>query len=79
MAMRMRVYGTGPADGARPNAAHRRRLPTATTTATTERETRGDQVLAERRARGEAIEDAAAPSDEAVLLTEMRDLLATRS
>ena len=37
------------------------------------------QVLAERRARGEAIEDAAAPSDEAVLLTEIRDLLATRS
>jgi large conductance mechanosensitive channel len=37
------------------------------------------QVLAERRARGEVIEDAAAPSDEAVLLTEIRDLLATRS
>ena len=37
------------------------------------------QVLAERRARGEAVEDTPAPSDEAVLLTEIRDLLATRS
>ena len=34
------------------------------------------QVAAERRRRGEAVEDAAAPSDEAVLLTEIRDLLA---
>ena len=37
------------------------------------------QVLAERRARGEPAEDSPAPSDEAVLLTEIRDLLATRS
>jgi large conductance mechanosensitive channel len=36
------------------------------------------QVLAERRARGEATDDTPAPSDEAVLLTEIRDLLATR-
>ncbi len=37
------------------------------------------QVLAERRARGEATEDTPTPSDEALLLTEIRDLLATRS
>jgi large conductance mechanosensitive channel len=37
------------------------------------------QVLNERRARGEATDDTPAPSDEAVLLTEIRDLLATRS
>jgi len=37
------------------------------------------QILAERRARGEATDDTPAPSDEAVLLTEIRDLLATRS
>jgi large conductance mechanosensitive channel len=36
------------------------------------------QVLAERRARGEEVEDAPAPSDEAVLLAEIRDLLASR-
>ena len=36
------------------------------------------QVMNERRQRGEVIEDAAVPSDEAVLLTEIRDLLATR-
>ena len=36
------------------------------------------QVLAERRARGEATEDTPAPSDEALLLTEIRDLLAAR-
>ena len=36
------------------------------------------QVLAERRARGEATDDTPAPSDEAVLLTEIRDLLAAR-
>jgi large conductance mechanosensitive channel len=36
------------------------------------------QVIAERRARGEAVEDTPAPSDEAVLLTEIRDLLASR-
>lgn len=33
------------------------------------------QAMAERRARGEVTEDAPAPSDEAVLLTEIRDLL----
>ena len=36
------------------------------------------QVIAERRARGEAVDDAPAPTDEAVLLTEIRDLLAAR-
>ena len=36
------------------------------------------QLLAERRARGEATDDTPAPSDEAVLLTEIRDLLSTR-
>ena len=36
------------------------------------------QVIAERRARGEATEDTPAPSDEALLLTEIRDLLAAR-
>jgi large conductance mechanosensitive channel len=36
-------------------------------------------VLAARRARGEEVEDAPAPSDEAVLLSEIRDLLAQRS
>jgi large conductance mechanosensitive channel len=36
------------------------------------------QILAERRARGEAPEDGPAPSDEAVLLSEIRDLLASR-
>ena len=36
------------------------------------------QVINERRARGEAVEDAPAPSDEAVLLSEIRDLLAAR-
>jgi large-conductance mechanosensitive channel len=57
MAMRMRVYGTGPAGG----AIH---APTTTEP---------------RRARGEAADgDTPAPSDEAVLLTEIRDLLSTR-
>lgn len=37
------------------------------------------QTLAERRASGEAIEDTPAPSDEAVLLTEIRDLLQARA
>lgn len=37
------------------------------------------QLLAARRARGDAAEDTPAPSDEAVLLTEIRDLLATRA
>jgi large conductance mechanosensitive channel len=36
------------------------------------------QVMAERRARGEATDDTPAPSDEAVLLAEIRDLLAAR-
>ncbi len=36
------------------------------------------QKLAERRRRGEPTEDTPAPSDEAVLLTEIRDLLAMR-
>jgi large conductance mechanosensitive channel len=36
------------------------------------------QVINERRARGEAVEDAPAASDEAVLLSEIRDLLAAR-
>lgn len=36
------------------------------------------QILNERRARGEVVEDAVVPSDEAVLLTEIRDLLAAR-
>jgi large conductance mechanosensitive channel len=36
------------------------------------------QLLAERRAKGEPVEDAPAPSDEAVLLTEIRDLLSAR-
>jgi large conductance mechanosensitive channel len=36
------------------------------------------QVMAERRARGEATDDTPAPSDEAVLLAEIRDLLASR-
>lgn len=34
--------------------------------------------MAERRRRGEPTEDTPAPSDEAVLLTEIRDLLASR-
>ena len=37
------------------------------------------QVLQERRRRGEDTEDTPAPSDEAVLLTEIRDLLRTRA
>ena len=37
------------------------------------------QVMAERRARGEATDDTPAPSDEAVLLTEIRDLLQQRA
>jgi large conductance mechanosensitive channel len=37
------------------------------------------QVLMERRRRGEAVDETPAPSDEAVLLTEIRDLLASRS
>jgi large conductance mechanosensitive channel len=38
------------------------------------------QALADRRARGqEPVEDTPAPSDEAVLLTEIRDLLSKRS
>jgi large conductance mechanosensitive channel len=38
------------------------------------------QALADRRARGqEPVEDTPAPSDEAVLLTEIRDLLSQRS
>ena len=37
------------------------------------------QVIAERRARGEATDDTPTPSDEALLLTEIRDLLAARS
>ena len=37
------------------------------------------QVMAERRARGEATDDTPTPSDEALLLTEIRDLLASRS
>jgi large conductance mechanosensitive channel len=37
------------------------------------------QKLAERRARGEVIDDTPAPSDEALLLTEIRDLLARRA
>jgi large conductance mechanosensitive channel len=38
------------------------------------------QALADRRARGEApADDTPAPSDEAVLLTEIRDLLASRT
>jgi large conductance mechanosensitive channel len=37
------------------------------------------QALAARRASGEATEDTPAPSDEALLLTEIRDLLASRS
>jgi len=36
------------------------------------------QVLNERRRRGEEVEDAPAPSDETVLLAEIRDLLAAR-
>jgi large conductance mechanosensitive channel len=36
------------------------------------------QLLAERRARGEATDATPAPSDEAVLLTEIQDLLAAR-
>ncbi len=36
------------------------------------------QMMAERRRRGEPIEDTPAPSDEALLLTEIRDLLASR-
>lgn len=36
------------------------------------------QVLQERRRRGEVTEDTPAPSDEALLLTEIRDLLASR-
>jgi large conductance mechanosensitive channel len=37
------------------------------------------QVLQERRRRGDAAEDTPAPSDEAVLLTEIRDLLRARA
>jgi large conductance mechanosensitive channel len=37
------------------------------------------QVINARRARGEVIEDTPTPSDEAVLLTEIRDLLSARS
>jgi large conductance mechanosensitive channel len=37
------------------------------------------QKLAERRKRGEVMDDTPAPSDETVLLTEIRDLLARRS
>jgi large conductance mechanosensitive channel len=37
------------------------------------------QMLAKRRAAGEVVEDTPAPSDEAMLLTEIRDLLAARS
>lgn len=36
------------------------------------------QVLQERRARGETTDDTPAPSDETVLLTEIRDLLRAR-
>ena len=36
------------------------------------------QAIAARRAAGEVTDDTPAPSDEAVLLTEIRDLLATR-
>lgn len=36
------------------------------------------QMMAERRRHGEPIEDTPAPSDEALLLTEIRDLLASR-
>ncbi len=37
------------------------------------------QALQERRRRGDAAEDTPAPSDEAVLLTEIRDLLRARA
>ena len=37
------------------------------------------QKLAELRGRGDAVSDTPAPSDEAVLLTEIRDLLARRA
>jgi large conductance mechanosensitive channel len=37
------------------------------------------QLMADRRARGEVTDDTPAPSDEAVLLTEIRDLLASRA
>ena len=37
------------------------------------------QALAERRRRGEPTDDTPAPSDEALLLTEIRDLLAARA
>ena len=37
------------------------------------------QAIQARRARGEATEDTPAPSDEAVLLTEIRDLLQARA
>ena len=37
------------------------------------------QKLADRRKRGEVIDDTPAPSDEALLLTEIRDLLARRA
>jgi large conductance mechanosensitive channel len=37
------------------------------------------QAIAARRAAGEVVEDTPAPSDEALLLTEIRDLLAARS
>ena len=36
------------------------------------------QVINERRQRGEGVEDGPPPTDEAVLLTEIRDLLAAR-
>jgi large conductance mechanosensitive channel len=36
------------------------------------------QTLAERRKSGEVVEDTPAPSDEAILLAEIRDLLAAR-
>jgi large conductance mechanosensitive channel len=37
------------------------------------------KMLEERRRRGEPVEDTPAPSDEALLLTEIRDLLAART
>lgn len=37
------------------------------------------QAIAARRAAGEPVEDAPAPSDEALLLTEIRDLLSQRA
>lgn len=37
------------------------------------------QMIMERRRRGEVVEDTPTPSDEALLLTEIRDLLSARS